>query len=118
MPDLISFSGIDGAGKTTLLLRLRDHFQILGVPVQTLSFWDDVAILSRLREKTSHTVFKGDPGIGSPERPVERRDKNVQAWYLTVARLLPLLARCPPSLMAGAITGRAYQCPSLRPLYL
>ena len=87
MPDLITFSGIDGAGKTTLLLRLRDHFQILGVPVHTLSFWDDVAILSRLREKTSHTVFKGDPGIGSPDRPVERRDKNVQAWYLTVARL-------------------------------
>lgn len=87
MPVLISFSGIDGAGKTTLLLRLRAHLRDIGVPTEVVSFWDDVAVFSRLRETTSQVVFKGDSGIGSPECPVERRDKNVRAWYVTFARL-------------------------------
>src|SRR5205814_2316131 len=29
--------------------------------------------------------------IGTPQRPVERRDKNVRTWYMTIARLFMYL---------------------------
>src|SRR5581483_402238 len=29
---------------------------------------------------------KSERGIGAPDKPVERRDKNVRKWYLTLAR--------------------------------
>jgi thymidylate kinase len=32
-------------------------------------------------------AFKGDAGVGSPEKPLHRRDKNVSSWPLTLARL-------------------------------
>ncbi len=32
-------------------------------------------------------MFKGDQGIGSPSRPVNRRDKNVSSGFVTAARL-------------------------------
>lgn len=85
---LLTFSGIDGAGKSTqidaLLRNLRDH----GHRFQLYTFWDDVVAFSKYREHLSLHVFKGDRGVGSPERPIERRDKNVGAWYVVVLRLI------------------------------
>jgi hypothetical protein len=33
-----------------------------------------------------HTVYGSEKGVGAPGKPVNRRDKNVRAWYLTIAR--------------------------------
>ncbi len=43
-------------------------------------------MLSRYREGFVHKVFKSERGIGSPERPVNRRDKNVRGWHVDLAR--------------------------------
>jgi thymidylate kinase len=86
-PLLISFSGIDGAGKTTQIENLRDWLSQAGIQVKILRFWDDVALLRRFREWAGHRLFKGDKGIGTPERPVARRDKNVCTWYMPALRL-------------------------------
>ncbi len=87
-PLVISFSGIDGAGKSTQIELLYNHLQQAGVPVRLLAFWDDVAVLTRFRELASHTIFKSEKGVGAPDKPVNRRDKNVQTWYMTPARYL------------------------------
>ena len=55
--------------------------------VRVLRFWDDIAALTRLREEAGHKVFKGEKGIGTPETPVNRRDKNVRGWPMTALRL-------------------------------
>ena len=85
---LISFSGIDGCGKTTQIDNLRRVISSLGLSDQLLTFWDNVVVLSRYREEFVHTVYGSERGVGSPERPVKRRDKNVRAWYLTLMRHL------------------------------
>ena len=82
----VSFSGMDGAGKSTQIEALRCHLTASGLRVRIQAFWDDVAWLGKLREFSSHKLFKSERGIGSPEKPVNRRDKNVQTWYLSVAR--------------------------------
>jgi thymidylate kinase len=51
-----------------------------------LTFWDDVVVLPRFREFVSHRAFKGDQGIGSPDKPLSRRDKNVTTWPVTAMR--------------------------------
>ena len=83
---LISVSGIDGAGKSTLIHRFRDRLMQAGAQVEVYSFWDRVAVFPRLRECLSRLLFKGEQGIGSPDKPVNRRDKNVRAWYMTAVR--------------------------------
>src|SRR5256885_12541553 len=90
-PLLVSFSGIDGAGKTTQIDALSAHLREAGLSVQLIRFWDDIATLRFLREGMSHTLFKSERGIGTPQRPVERRDKNVRTWYMTIARLFMYL---------------------------
>jgi thymidylate kinase len=87
-PLLISFSGIDGAGKSTQIEVLCNRLRQAGLSVRRLAFWDDVAALTRFRELASHTIFKSEKGIGAPDKPVNRRDKNVQTWYMTPARYL------------------------------
>jgi thymidylate kinase len=82
----ISFSGIDGAGKSTQIHHLSERLREIGLHVSRITFWTDVAAFTRLREIMSHSVFHGDRGIGRPDRPVRRRDKNVNAWYLTLFR--------------------------------
>ena len=84
---IISFSGIDGAGKSTQIDALCRYVRDLGFQVTVFTFWDNIVALSRFRERLSTKAFKGDQGIGSPDRPISRRDKNVSAWYITATRL-------------------------------
>lgn len=86
VPTLISFSGIDGAGKSTQIESLRARLKQAGVRVSLVTFWNDVARLTRVREVSGHTLFQGDSGVGTPARPVNRRDKNVQSWFMTPVR--------------------------------
>ncbi|HET7208012.1 MAG TPA: thymidylate kinase [Terriglobales bacterium] len=85
-PILLSFSGIDGAGKSTQIERLHAHLVASGASVLRLAFWDNVVFLSRFRAGVSHKVLGGQIGVGAPENPVRRQDKNVRRWYLTLAR--------------------------------
>src|ERR1700686_3244244 len=82
----VSFSGIDGAGKSTQVEMLRERLNQAGFRVSLLAFWDDVAMLTGVREFSGHTLFKGEKGVGSPTKPVNRRDKNVRSWYMTAVR--------------------------------
>jgi len=91
-PKLVSFSGIDGAGKSTQIEALCRYLQKSGYRYRLYTFWDDVVAFSALRERLSLRVFKGDKGIGSPDRPIVRRDKNVTSSPVTVLRLLLYLA--------------------------
>jgi len=84
---VISFSGIDGAGKSTQIEALQAHLRALGFRSTLYTFWDNVVVFPRLREHLSLAAFKGDQGIGSPDKPISRRDKNVTSWYVTAARL-------------------------------
>jgi thymidylate kinase len=85
---IISFSGIDGAGKSTQIEVLQAHLSSLGFRSALYTFWDNVVVFARFRERMSRAAFKGDKGIGSPDNPICRRDKNVTSWYITAARLL------------------------------
>ncbi len=87
-PLLVSFSGIDGAGKTTQIDNLVAWLKNAGLRVRLVAFWDDVATLRSLRETTGHVLFKGEKGVGSPDNPVNRRDKNVQSWYMLPVRIV------------------------------
>ncbi len=82
----VSFSGIDGAGKSTQIEALRERLLQSGFRVSMLAFWDDVSMLTGVREFSGHTLFKGEKGVGSPDKPVNRRDKNVRSWYMTTVR--------------------------------
>ncbi len=86
-PLLISFSGIDGAGKSTQIQHLCDRLRDAGLRCQVYTFWDDAAVMRRVREAAGHAIFKGDRGIGTPEAPIRRRDKNVRSPLLTLVRL-------------------------------
>ena len=83
----VSFSGIDGAGKSTQIEALRTHLEDAGLRVRVIRFWDDVACLTSMRETAGHTLFKGDKGVGSPDNPIERRDKNVRSPMMSLVRL-------------------------------
>jgi thymidylate kinase len=89
---IVTFSGIDGAGKSTQIASLKACLCDHGIQLATLTFWDDVAVLSRFREFISHHAFRGDRGVGSPEKPLERRDKNVTSWPVMVGRFALYLA--------------------------
>jgi thymidylate kinase len=83
---IVTFSGIDGAGKSTQISSLETWLVSSGLRTTLLSFWDDVVCFSLGREFMSHKAFKGDRGVGSPEKPVQRRDKNVSSRPLTILR--------------------------------
>lgn len=91
-PLLVSFSGLDGSGKSTQIGSLTSYLQSRGLTVRMLAFWDDVVVCTRCREGFVHRVYGSEKGIGVPGKPVNRRDKNVRAWYLTLARHLLYLA--------------------------
>ncbi len=83
---VVSFSGIDGAGKSTQIEALRRHLEAAGHRVRILTFWDDVACFTSMRETAGHKIFRGDKGVGSPEKPINRRDKNVRSRTMTLVR--------------------------------
>lgn len=85
-PILISFSGMDGAGKSTQIANLQSVAESHGLRVAVLTFWDNVVVLSRHREGFVQKVFKSESGIGTPEKPVNRRDKNVRGWHVNFLR--------------------------------
>jgi thymidylate kinase len=85
-PIFVSFSGMDGAGKSTQIQNLRARLMDAGLRVSLITFWDDIARLTQLREVSGHTLFKGDKGIGSPDAPINRRDKNVRSAPMTAVR--------------------------------
>jgi len=83
----VSFSGMDGAGKSTQIEALCSRAREAGLLVRVVPFWDEVARFTSVREKSGHALFGGDKGVGSPDRPIERRDKNVRKWYMSLVRL-------------------------------
>jgi thymidylate kinase len=85
---IVSFSGIDGAGKSTQISALEIWLRDTGHTTKLLTFWDDIVVGSQFREAMSHAAFKGDKGVGSPEKPLMRRDKNVTSWPVIAARFL------------------------------
>jgi thymidylate kinase len=85
---LVSFSGVDGAGKTTQIKALQRHLTKTGSRVLLFSFWDDVVVLRCTREELGHSIFGGDRGVGRPDKPLRRKDKNVRSWYMTIARFV------------------------------
>jgi thymidylate kinase len=88
-PVLVSFSGIDGAGKSTQIENLVLALTEARLRVRLIAFWDDIATMRGLREALSHAVFRGEVGIGAPDKPVNRRDKNIQN-PLTIAMRMVL----------------------------
>jgi len=89
---LVSFSGIDGAGKSTQLETLALRVRQDGLRVLIVRFWDDVARLKGMRETSGHKIFGGDQGVGTPEAPINRRDKNVQS---PCVRMLTMFVQRP-----------------------
>jgi thymidylate kinase len=86
-PFLITFSGIDGAGKTTQIEQLSSSLQKQGLRVFRLSFWDHVAVWSKMRAGVGHrTVESGDAVRMAEGSFAPKNNKNVRKWYLTAAR--------------------------------
>jgi thymidylate kinase len=85
---VVSFSGIDGAGKSTQIDIFCTRLREAALHIRMLAFWDDVAALTSFRQFTSHTLFRSEKGVGAPGQPVNRRDKNIQSWYMTPVRFL------------------------------
>jgi thymidylate kinase len=85
-PLLITFSGLDGAGKSTQIENLGAALHAAGLATRRLAFWDDVVVGVKYREGFVHKVYKSERGIGAPGKPVNRRDKNMRGWHLTVFR--------------------------------
>src|ERR1700693_4036895 len=84
---VVSFSGIDGAGKSTQIEALQSYLRELGLRSNLYTFWDNIVVFPGLREHMSFKAFKGDKGVGSPDKPILRRDKNVTSSYITAIRL-------------------------------
>jgi thymidylate kinase len=84
VPQIITFSGIDGAGKTTQISSLSAYLSKRGYRVAEVRFWDDVAVLSKLRAGVSLTLLRKD--ATTTDNASLRNDKNVRTWYLMLAR--------------------------------
>ncbi len=83
---LITFSGMDGSGKSTNIASLEQALRAAGNRVKLVTFWDNVVVFPRFRSKVTAAVFHGETGIGAPDQPVRRRDKNLRPWYATLGR--------------------------------
>jgi thymidylate kinase len=85
LPQIVTFSGIDGAGKTTQIDSITSYLVGQGQRVARISFWDDVAFMSKIRAAISLAVFQQN---AQPPHGSLRNDKNVKTWYLTFARAM------------------------------
>jgi len=100
-PFLITFSGIDGAGKTTQIGCLQSRLQEQGLRVLRLSFWDDVAVWSKMRAGVGNWSLGSNRRISETIAPenvpadvqaktepalIPQNNKHVRKWYLTTAR--------------------------------
>ncbi len=86
-PFVITFSGIDGAGKTTQIGHLSSCLQNQGLRVLRLSFWDDVAVCSRLRAEAGDRAVDFGHANGTDPLPfAAKNNKHIRKWYLTAAR--------------------------------
>ena len=104
-PFLITFSGIDGAGKTTQIEYVSSCLQKQGLRVLRLSFWDNVAVWSKMRAGVGHRALGSGHSDRTERSFAPKNNKHVRKWYLTaarsglylldVARLRRLLARQP-----------------------
>ena len=81
---IITFSGIDGAGKTTQITNLSGYLSQAGYRVARVAFWDEVAVLPKLRAGVSLTVLRRSAAV--PGQFPLRNDKNVRTWYLMLIR--------------------------------
>jgi len=85
---IVSFSGVDGAGKTTQISGLETWLKQASQRTALLTFWDNIVAFPRLREFLSLKAFRGDQGVGSPEKPVVRCDKNVTSMPVIATRFV------------------------------
>jgi thymidylate kinase len=87
-PFLITFSGIDGAGKTTQIEHLSRNLQNQGLRVVRFTFWDHVAIWSKVRAEVGHRSADLLGGTDETTEPafVPKNNKHIRTWYLTALR--------------------------------
>ena len=85
-PLLITFSGVDGSGKSTHIASVLNYLASAKMRTVRLAFWDDAVVGKHWREEFVHKVYKSEKGVGALGKPVARNDKNVRAWYLSLAR--------------------------------
>lgn len=86
-PFLISFSGIDGAGKTTQIEYLTSYLQNQGQRVLLLTFWDNVAVWSKMRGGVGQrTMDSLHTDQATQVSFVPKNNKHIRKWYLSAAR--------------------------------
>jgi thymidylate kinase len=86
-PFLITFSGIDGAGKTTQINSVFSSLRQRGLRVVKLSFWDDVAVWSKMRTGVGYMAADSNPVRQTQAASFSpKNNKHVRKWYLTAAR--------------------------------
>lgn len=86
-PFLISFSGIDGAGKSTQIDYLKTYLENRGLRVLLLTFWDDVAVFSKMRGGVGQRTAPVPQSTQSKNGAfVPRNNKHIRKWYLSTAR--------------------------------
>src|SRR6202041_3903984 len=86
-PFVISFSGIDGAGKTTQIEYLSTFLKEQGLRVLRLSFWDDVAVWSKMRAGVGDRSLDSGPAKQTGGKSFSpRNNKHVRKGDLSAAR--------------------------------
>jgi len=85
-PFLITFSGIDGAGKTTQIEHVSSCLQKQGLRVLRLTFWDHVAVWSKMRAGVGQRTVDSRADQTAEPLFAPRNNKHVRKWYLTAAR--------------------------------